>query len=149
MAMIVRGVLMYFLFSTIGSFLLPRLLGTSSPASTGNATAAVTTLYGGIVVPPGKTMPTRCAFGPGDALTLFVYLSHNGTHFDPDDDGSQLVWKQAGLKYDWSSSNVRDENVTVAVSPRMLANESVYAHVFLVKAKGGNDTMPRPGTHVS
>lgn len=100
-------------------------------------------------LPPGRTWPTTCAFAPGQRLSLFVYTSHSAVfHGAADADGAAaaaaagqtLVWEEHGLTYDWAAGNDRAANVTVAVTPRLLANESVYAHVFLVK---GSRRAPR------
>ena len=97
--------------------------------------------------PPGHTWPTVCAFAGGQRLSLFVYTSHSAVFHGADEGaaaaeaaGQTLVWCERGLAYDWSAGNDRAANVTVRVTPRLLANESVYAHVFLVK---GSARVPR------
>lgn len=93
-------------------------------------------------LPPGRTWPTTCAFTVGQRLSLYVYTSHSAVFHGSADAaeaaeaeaaGQALVWAEHGLAYDWSAGNDRAANVTLRVTPRLLANESVYAHVFLVK----------------
>ena len=40
------------------------------------------------------------------------------------------IWEENGITYDWNEANARNESVNITVSPGMLNNRSVYAHVF-------------------
>lgn len=120
---LVRIGVLYFAFTTLGRFMRPA--SQSAAAS----------------VDP-RTLPTVCTFAGGERMSLHVYLSASEVFNESE---AALVWQQRGLTYDWAAGNSRDANVTVPVTPEMLANASVFAHVFLVKGA----SHPRPGRHTS
>ena len=103
--------------------------------------------------PPGRSYPQRCAFTPGNAIQLYVYTSYSAKFCgnatagvcDPEKNGEKLVWHEKGLWYDWRDTNARELNLTVDVGERLLGNESMYAHIFVMR--GGKQ--PRRGDFMS
>lgn len=75
-------------------------------------------------------------------MRLLVFFSTKDVF---NDSTAELVWQQSGLAYNWANSNTRDANITVPVSAAMLANETIFAHIFLLKATAS----PRPSQHTS
>lgn len=115
-----RILLISTLFRLVSRFVLPQL-GVGENGAIMNTTP---------VIPPGVPVPTICAFSPHDRATLYVYTSYEPKFKR---NHSTLIWKEEGITYDWASTNERDKNITVSVTPELLANKTMYAHIFLVK----------------
>eukprot|EP00727_Mastigamoeba_balamuthi_P012327 m51a1_g7717 putative cleft lip and palate transmembrane protein 1 (600) ;mRNA; f:124295-126800 len=71
-----------------------------------------------------------CTFAYGDNYRLMVFTSYD---YEFSLESSKLVWEQTGLRYTWEDSNERVVNMTLDVTPELLANRSLYAHVFAIK----------------
>ena len=63
------------------------------------------------------------------AFELHVYVGESDDFVALNKDS--LVWHQRDLKYNWDASNERTLNMSIPVTPHMLNNGSVYAHIFL------------------
>ena len=110
------------LFNVVKRFVLPQV-GVGENGAIMNTTS---------VIPKGVPVPTTCAFTPHDRATLYVYTSYEEKF---NRSSASLIWREEGITYDWAGTNERNRNVTVDVTPELLANKTMYAHIFLVKGR--------------
>ena len=115
-----RIILISTLFKLVGKFILPQL-GVGEGGAIMNTTP---------VIPPGVPVPTICTFTPHEKATLYVYTSYEPKFRR---NHSTLIWKEEDITYDWAGTNTRDKNITIGVTPELLSNKTMYAHIFLVK----------------
>ena len=60
-----------------------------------------------------------------------------------DDSKVMHLWEEPDITYDWNGSNFRNSTINVTVTPAMLSNRSVFAHVFFTREGFSPD--PRDG----
>lgn len=114
-SLIVRAVIMYFVFSFFRS---PQPQKTTSGVS------------------KGVQSPARNIFPEGTAMNLYVYLSEE--EFLNDYHPSKLFWYKEGLIYgDWTAGPTKDGTFVVEkdipITSHMKNNGSLYLHAFLTR----------------
>ena len=77
------------------------------------------------------------AFQEGDLLDLRVYLSTT-PRFKEFNDTSACIWETLGIPYS-SSAAERTATVNVSLTPHLLKNGSLFAHIFFTKAGASPD----------
>ena len=70
---------------------------------------------------------------------LHIYVTEFDDFGSIPDKQRALVWQQHSLRYDWSPENERTANLTLPVTPHMLNNGSMYAHIFFSMAGAPHD----------
>ncbi|XP_074601103.1 uncharacterized protein LOC141855105 [Brevipalpus obovatus] len=132
---VVRCVIMYFIFSFFNKPQQPR---TPSPSSPSGAT-------------PTAAQPATNLFENGMMMDFYVFVSENENK--PDFRKSEeLVWTKKNIVFgEWkggpNNDGIYELNTTVSISERVQNNGTLFMHVFLVKS--GGDPNPEASEHSS
>lgn len=131
MSTIVRGLLMYFVFS--------MFLKRGDPADATQPTdGAIDSSADGanaeqqLAQPGKKSKPYSNFFDLGQEMNLFVFLSSSEDDYAVEDQ----IWQEESIFYDWQEENSRSTNVTISLTEKWSAaqqNGSLYAHVYLAR----------------
>jgi hypothetical protein len=76
------------------------------------------------------TAPHVNLWRDGQPFEMFIYVSESETFATIDDKNAALKWHQTALRYDWDSLNERSANISIPVTPHLLNNGSMWAHLF-------------------
>ena len=79
-------------------------------------------------------------WGDNTPFELRVYVSED-EEFTDFYNKEALLWRERGLKYNWDEANNREKEVEVEITPALLGNRTLYAHVYFTRGVG---TLPDP-----